>query len=174
MDAVETLLRRDGAALLTMARCWLGSGPAALEAVADAVAAVGCRRDSVVDGPTLRTAVLTKAIDRLAGIPQCEEQVLSDLLPVYDADGTRLPGHGGAAAALDSPTGPAVMRAAIPCVPVPFRQALLLVDMEGWRCSDAAAALGVTVPVLKRRLHVARMALTTLVQRRGQPAMTAA
>jgi DNA-directed RNA polymerase specialized sigma24 family protein len=46
--------------------------------------------------------------------------------------------------------------------------------VEGWQCADAAAALGVTVPVLKRRLHVARMALTTLVQRRRQPAMAAA
>ena len=72
------------------------------------------------------------------------------------------------------PLGAALVRAAIPDVPPPFRQALLLVDMEGWCCEEAAVALGVTVPVLKRRLHLARMALTTLVQRRKQLAMAAA
>jgi DNA-directed RNA polymerase specialized sigma24 family protein len=46
--------------------------------------------------------------------------------------------------------------------------------MEGWRCAEAASALGVTEPVLKRRLHLARMALMTLVQRRGQLAIAAA
>jgi predicted DNA-binding protein (UPF0251 family) len=174
MDALETLLRRDGAALLAMARCWLGSGPAALEAIADAVGTVGCRRDSVVDGPTLRAAVLTTAIDRLAGVPKCDEDTLGDLLPTYDAAGKRMTRPGEDTAAVDTPAGPAMMRAAIPCVPVPFRQALLLVDVEGWRCNEAAAALGVTEPELKRRLHVARMVLTTLVQRRVQLAMAAA
>jgi RNA polymerase sigma-70 factor (ECF subfamily) len=174
MDAVETLLRRDGAALLTMARCWLGSGPDALDAVADAVASVGCRRDSVVDGPTLRAAVLRTAIDRLAGFPLCDEEALTDLLPAYDAAGMRVACPGEVAARDATAAEPGLMRAAIACVPVPFRQTLLLVDVEGWQCADAAAALGVTVPVLKRRLHVARMALTTLVQRRRQPAMAAA
>ena len=173
MDALETLLRRDGAALLAMARCWLGSGPAALEVIADAVATVGCR-DSVVDGPILRAAVLMTAIDRLSGVPQCDENALGDLLPAYDAAGTRMTRPGEDTAAVGTPAGPALMRAAIPRVPVPFRQALLLVDMEGWRCHEAASALGVTVPVLKRRLHLARMALTTLVQRQGQLAMAAA
>jgi DNA-directed RNA polymerase specialized sigma24 family protein len=173
MDAVETLLRRDGAALLTLARCWLGSRPAALDAIADAVAAVGCRRSSV-DGPALRAAVVTTAIDRLAGAAPCDEDALGDLLPTYDAAGTRVTRPGEDIAALNGPAGAALLRAAIPCVPVPFRQALLLVDMEGWQCDEAAAALGVTVPVLKRRLHMARMALTTLVQRRGQLAVAAA
>jgi DNA-directed RNA polymerase specialized sigma24 family protein len=174
MDAVETLLRRDGAALVTMARCWLGSAPAALEAVADAVAKAGSRHDSVIDGPALRAAVLTTAIDRLAAVPQCDERALMDLLPVYDAGGRRLARPGEDGAGVDSPGGLAQMRAAIPDVPVPFRQALLLVDMEGWRCAEAASALGVTEPVLKRRLHLARMALMTLVQRRGQLAIAAA
>ena len=173
MDAVETLLRRDGRALLTIARCWLGSGPAALEAVADAVAVVGCRRGSVIDGPALRTAVLTAAIDRLAGVPPCDEQSLGDLLPVYDAEGTRV-APDREDGSVETAAGSAVMRAAICRVPVPFRQPLLLVDMEGWRFNEAAAALGVTVPVLKRRLHIARMALMTLVQRQGQPAVAAA
>jgi DNA-directed RNA polymerase specialized sigma24 family protein len=174
MDAVETLLRSDGAALLTLARCWLGSGPAALEAMADAVATVGRRRDSVVDGPALRAAVLTTAIDRLARMPQCDEETLGHVLPSYAADGTRVARPGEHVVAVDTPAGRAMIRAAIPCVPVPFRQALLLVDMEGWQCSKAAARLGVTETVLKRRLHVARMALTTLLQRRGQEAMAAA
>jgi hypothetical protein len=173
MDAVETLLRRDGAALLTMARCWLGPGPAALDAVADAVARVGWR-ESVVDGPRLRAAVLTTAIGRLAGVPECNEEALGDLLPAYDAAGRRMTQPGEDNAAVDAPAGAALVRAVIPCLPVPFRQPLLLVDMEGWRCSEAAAALGVTVPVLKRRLHVARMALTTLVQRRSRTAVAAA
>jgi DNA-directed RNA polymerase specialized sigma24 family protein len=173
MDAVETLLRRDGAALLTLARCWLGSGPAALDAITDAVAAVGGRRGSV-DGPALRAAILTTAIDRLAGATHCDEDGLGDLLPTYDASGMRVTRHGEDTAAVSGPAGAALLRAAIPCVPVPFRQALLLVDMEGWQCDEAAEALGVTVPVLKRRLHMARMALTTLVQRRGQGAMAAA
>jgi hypothetical protein len=173
MDAVETLLRRDGPALLAMARCWLGSGPAALEAIAEAVATVGWQ-ESVVDGSRLRAAVLTTAIGRLSWVPECDEDSLADLLPAYDAAGTRVAEPGEPTAALNGPAGAALMRAAIPRVPVPFRQALLLVDMEGWRCDEAAAALGVTVPVLRRRLHVARMVLTTLVQHRGQPAMAAA
>jgi hypothetical protein len=171
MDALEILLRRDGAALLTLARCWLGSGPAAFDAIADAMATMGCGRNSGVDGPTLRAAVLTTAIERLSKVPLCDEETLGDLLPSYDDDGTRVMPAGEETA---SPDTPAAMRAAIPSVPVPFRQALLLVDMEGWCCTEAAAALGVSVPVLKRRLHVARMALTTIVQRRGKLAMAAA
>ena len=174
MDAVETLLRREGAALLTTARCWLGSGPAALEAVADGVAAVGRGRDSVVDGRTLRAAVLSAAMDRLAAAPQCDEAALSDLLPAFDSSGARLAQPAEAPVALEAPARAAIVRAAVSEVPPPFRQALLLVDMEGWRCSEAAAALGVTEPVLNRRLHVARMALVTLVQRRAHPAIAAA
>ena len=76
--------------------------------------------------------------------------------------------------ALEAARRAALVRAAIPDVPAPFRQALLLVDVEGWGSEEAAAALGIGLPVLKRRLHLARMALTTLVQRRGQLAMAAA
>jgi DNA-directed RNA polymerase specialized sigma24 family protein len=174
MDALETLIRRDGPALLSMARCWLGSSPAALEAIADAVATVGCRREPAVDGPALRAAVLTTAIERLAEAPQCDEETLADLLPAYDASGARVTRPGEQPVAVEAPAGAALVRAAVHDIPVPFRQAILLVDMEGWCCEKAAAALGITVPLLKRRLHLARMAVTTLVQRRGQLAMTAA
>jgi DNA-directed RNA polymerase specialized sigma24 family protein len=174
MDALETLLRQDGAALVTMARCWLGSGPAAMDAIAEGVAMVASRGGSAVDRAGLREAILTVAIERLSGEPERGEEALADLLPTYDAEGRRITRASGEGVALDGALGASILRAAIPELPAPFRQTLLLVDMEGWRYSDAADALGVTVPVLKRRLHLARMAMTTLVQRRGQQAMAAA
>ena len=173
MDALETLLRRDGAALLTMARCWLGSAPAAMDAIAEGVAVVANRRTSVPDREVLRRAILEAAIERLAGQKDAGEEMLAGLLPTFDDDGARV-GPAGETVTLDAPAGAALFRASVQDLPVPFRQVLLLVDMEGWPMSDAAARLGLTLPLLKRRLHLARRAMTTLVQRRGQMAMAAA
>lgn len=172
MHALETLLRRDGTALVVMARCWLGTGPAALDVIAEGVAELTGAAATAVNRFELRRAVLAAAIRRLSAEPERGEGALAGLLPVYDADGVRV--STAADGAVSGPHGPALLRAAVAEVPVPFRQALLLVDMEGWSRDEAAAALGVTVSVLKHRLHLARMAATTLMQRRAESAPAAA
>lgn len=52
---------------------------------------------------------------------------------------------------------------ALSSLPEPYREAIVLRDVEGLTAPDAAASLGITVEALKSRLHRARAALRDLL-----------
>ncbi len=59
---------------------------------------------------------------------------------------------------------------ALDALPVDYREAIVLRDIEGLTAPDAAASLGVSVDALKSRLHRAREALRLALKPRLEPA----
>lgn len=53
---------------------------------------------------------------------------------------------------------------AIAALPPPYRQALVLRDVQGMTAPEAAAMLGLTVPAVKMRLHRARTMMRSVLQ----------
>ena len=56
------------------------------------------------------------------------------------------------------------VRAAIDQLPESYRTVLLARDIEGLDTEQTASALGLSIPVVKTRLHRARQALRTLLE----------
>ena len=85
-------------------------------------------------------------------------------LPFDAADGPRLEAHGSAveiAIAIDSGS----LRKAIALLPIRYREAIVLCDLESQSYEDAAAALGCAVGTIRSRLHRGR----ELLARKFQP-----
>jgi RNA polymerase sigma-70 factor (ECF subfamily) len=81
-------------------------------------------------------------------------------LPLDDALGERIPGWGDQPEAVfASREFLAAVDVALARLPIEYREAVVLRDVEGFSTAEAAAALGVGERALKSRLHRGRMAL---------------
>ncbi len=81
-------------------------------------------------------------------------------LPLDNAIGERIPGWGNRPEEVfESREFLAAIDAALVRVPVDFREAVVLRDVEALSTAEAAEVLGIEVGALKSRLHRGRMAL---------------
>jgi RNA polymerase sigma-70 factor (ECF subfamily) len=171
--AYELILRRYGARMLATARrllrCDEEAKDAVQEAMLSAFRAAGQFAGDAQIGTWLHRIVVNAALMRLRVRKRKPESSIEDLLPTYLSDGHR-------AASASSELFPdevleqaQLLRLLRECsaeLPEAYRQVYLLRDIDEMPSEDVAALLGITPNAVKIRLHRARQALMTLVQRR--------
>ena len=98
-----------------------------------------------------------------------EETEIESLLPVFAEDGHQatpsVPWAENAQTMLEREETRAMVREAIDQLPDAYRIVLLLRDIEEKTTEETAAILGITANAVKIRLHRARQALRTLLDR---------
>lgn len=166
--AAESLISRYGERAYRLARRITGNGEDAEEVVQDAfctvVRKIDMFRGESAFGSWLYRIVANAAYHKLRGRQRrWRELSLDEVLPVFDADGA----HAGPVAdwstRVNDPAVQAELRtalsAAIDELPATYRTVLMLRDVEGQSNSEIAIALGLSVPVVKTRVHRARLFL---------------
>lgn len=171
-DACAEMVRRYGGPMLAVIRRFLRNEADASEALQDAFLS-SFRNIQQFDGAAklstwLHTIAVNAALQKLRRAKSRPEKSLDDLLPTFLADG-----HHSAEVVDWSPTALALaekhetrsqIRAAIDKLPENYRTVLLARDIEQLDTEQTAAALGLSVAVVKTRLHRARQALRTLLE----------
>lgn len=173
-DAFELLVRRYGGPLLRLARRFLNNEEDARDALQDAMLAVH-RSIASFEG----TAMLSTWLHRIV-VNAClmrlrskrrrpEETDIDALLPSFIEDGHQsapsVPWSESADSMLEREETRALVRSAIEQLPDAYRIVLLLRDIEEKSTEETAAILGITRNAVKIRLHRARQALRTLLDR---------
>ena len=172
--AFAALVRRESGKLLAVARRILRSEDEAQDAVQDALLSAFQNLDRFEGNARLSTwlhrITVNAALMRLRSKKRRREDAIDELLPGFAEDGHHLaPVHGfheGAEDEIAAAQVAAIVRAAIDELPESYRVVLVLRDIEGLDTAEAAAALGIGADATKMRLHRARQALRTLLERR--------
>lgn len=172
-DAYAAVLRRYGPRMLATARRLLRNEEEARDAVQEAMlsafkAASRFAGDSLI-GTWLHRIVVNAALMRLRARRRKPEVAIDDLLPSFHADGHRVlqaQGDPYPDQALEQSQLLALLRACVPDLPEVYREVYVLRDIEELSSEEVALAMGLTPNAVKIRLHRARQALITLVQRR--------
>jgi RNA polymerase sigma-70 factor (ECF subfamily) len=173
--AYEMLVRRYGGRMLATARRMLGSEPEARDAVQDALLSAFRSIERFEGGAQLSTwlhrIVVNAALMRLRSRRRRREDAIDDLLPRFDEEGWWPEGGTCDAAAAEEPLERDEVRArvrrAIAQLPETYRTVLTLRDIEDLDPAETARALGISTNAVKSRLHRARQALKTLLERDG-------
>lgn len=171
--AFETLVRQYGGRMLAVARRMLGNDDDAQDALQDAFIsafkAIGQFESQSRLGTWLHRIVVNAALMKLRTKRRRPETLIDDLLPKFLADGHQ------AEPAVDwrlSPDDAMIkaesrtrVRECIEELPEIYRTVLVLRDIEEFDTEATAQLLEITVSVVKTRLHRARLALRTLLDR---------
>lgn len=177
--AFEQLVRNTTPRLLAVARRITGNDEDARDAVQEgfisAFRALGKFEGHSRLSTWLHRIVVNAALMRLRSKRLKPEESIEDLLPVYDARGYHVdePSTWDAIRVEDVERGEdappsattKLVREALDRLPETYRTVLLLRDIEGLDTQETADALGVTANAVKIRLHRARQAFKTLVER---------
>lgn len=171
--AYEELVRRYGARMLSVAQRVLRNPEDAREAVQDAYLSAFRSIDRFSGTARLSTwlhrIVVNAALMRLRSRRRRPEESIEDLLPAFLPDG-----HQAAPAAAWAETAfeqmereelRGIVREAIGRLPEAYRIVLLLRDIEEFDTEETAEMLEITPSAVKTRLHRARQALRTLLDR---------
>ncbi|MDX2116040.1 MAG: sigma-70 family RNA polymerase sigma factor [Planctomycetota bacterium] len=172
-DAAERLVREAGGRMLAVALRLLGNEQDAHEAVQDAFLSIFRSLHSFQRGSKLTTwmhrIVVNAALMKRRSKARRPERSIEDLLPAFREDGHRSdvgPGW--------KPIGPdelereetrGLVRRLIDELPDDYRTVLILRDIEELDTAATAEALQISQPAVKTRLHRARQALRTLLER---------
>jgi RNA polymerase sigma-70 factor (ECF subfamily) len=166
--AAERLISRYGERAYRLARRITGNGEDAEEVVQDAfctiIRKIDMFRGESAFGSWLYRIVANAAYHKLRGRQRrCRELSLDEVLPMFDADGCHAGPVADWSARVNDPAVQAELRtaltAAIDELPATYRTVLVLRDLEGQSNSEIAIALGLSVPVVKTRVHRARLFL---------------
>lgn len=185
-DAFDELVRDNGGRMLSTARRLVRSEDDARDVVQEAFL-LAFRSLPTFEGRSrlstwLHRIVVNVALMRLRNRKRKPEASIEDLLPNFSADGHRLlEDHDSvdlsAEEALGRQADRSLVRRCIDRLPDSYRVILLLRDIEELDTEEAAEVLGIRCGAVKVRLHRARQALKTLLQRemleagsRGAPA----
>jgi RNA polymerase sigma-70 factor (ECF subfamily) len=172
-DAFEELVRRMTPRLLAVAQRFLPTEEDARDAVQEAFLSAFRGLASFEGGSRLSTwlhrIVVNACLMRLRSGRRHPEVLLEDLLPSFLPDGHREDPRPAwspppADEALRRETRELV-RAQIDKLPDDHRTVLLLRDIEELDTGETARVLGITEAAVKTRLHRARQALRTLLER---------
>ena len=172
--AFESWVRRESPRLLAVARRILRSDEDADDALQDAFVSAWRNLASFEGGARLSTwlhrIVVNAALMRLRSKKRRREDSIEELLPGFAEDGHHLasvsPMRDTAEDEIASAEIAAIVRAAIDELPESYRVVLVLRDVEGLDTAETAAALGIGPDAAKMRLHRARQALRTLLEKR--------
>jgi RNA polymerase sigma-70 factor (ECF subfamily) len=179
-EAFTTLVHQHAGRMLATARRLLRSEDDARDAVQEAFISAARSIDGFAGGSQLSTwlhrIVMNAALMRLRSRRRRAEEPIDDLLPRFDAEGY----HAAAPVAWETPSDEllerretrVMVRRCIDRLPERYRTVLLLRDIEELDTQEAADALGVTLNTVKIRLHRARQALRTLLERELAPGVT--
>ncbi len=166
--AAERLITRYGQRAYRLASRITGNNQDAEEVVQDALCTVVRKIDTFrgesAFGSWLYRIVANAAYHKLRGRQKrWRELSLDDVLPLFDANGCHIAPVADWSSGVDNPAMQAELRtaltAAIDELPATYRSVLVLRDVEGRSNPEIAHALGLTVPVVKTRVHRARLFL---------------
>src|SRR5213594_4997632 len=172
-DAFAALVRQQAGRMLATARRLLRSDQDAEDAVQEAFVSAARAIDGFTGGSKVSTwlhrIVINTALMKLRTRRRRAEEPIDDLLPRFDAEGCRI----GAVATWETPSDillerretRAMVRRCIDRLPERYRTVLLLRDIEELDTQESADLLGTTANTVKIRLHRARQALRTLLER---------
>lgn len=169
--AFEKLVRSHGGKLLATARRIVGNEEDAAEAVQDAFLsafkALGEFGGQSKLSTWLHRIVINAALQKLRRRQRKPERLIDDLLPKFQDDGHQVEPadvwQQPSEVILQRQETQALVRQAIDMLPENYRTVLVLRDIEEVDTEETARLLGVTIAVVKTRLHRARQALRTLL-----------
>ena len=173
--AFAELVRAAGPRLLATLRRMLRREEDAQDALQETFLAAWRHLDRFEEQSLLSTwlhrIAVNVALMRLRSLRRRPEASIDELLPRFEDDGHRVLEPPAPARALEEELDEAARRAAVRrCVdrlPEPHRTVLVLRDLEELGTEEAARALGISPDAAKMRLHRARQALRTLLEREG-------
>lgn len=170
--AFEAVVLQAGGRMLAVARRMMRTEEDAQEAVQDAFLSAFKSLDRF-DGRSqlatwLHRITINACLMKLRSQRRRPERSIEDLLPTILSDGhqtrSTLAWKPACDCGIERSESLALVRAKIGELPEPFREALMLRDIEGLSTEATAEALGITTAAVKTRLHRARQALRTLLE----------
>ena len=172
-EAFEVLVREHGGRMLATARRFVGSEDDARDVLQEAFLSAFRAIDGFAGSAQLSTwlhrIVVNTALMRLRSRRRRREESIDGLLPRFDEDGHFVepvaPWDAATDELMEREETRAMVRKAIDRLPTNYRTVLLLRDVEELDTDETAAMLGVTANAVKTRLHRARQALRTLLER---------
>jgi RNA polymerase sigma-70 factor (ECF subfamily) len=171
--AFELVVQRYGGRMLATARRFLNNECDAQDAVQEAFTCAFRALDKFNGDALLSTwlhrIVVNAALVQLRSKRRRGEQPIETLLPCFDQDGEwideQVTSTHAAESVLESRDSREMVRRCIERLPENYRSVLLLRDIEELDTNEAARSLSVTANTIKVRLHRARQALKTLIER---------
>jgi RNA polymerase sigma-70 factor (ECF subfamily) len=168
----EQLVRDHGGAMLAVARRLVRNEADAQDCVQEAFLKAFQSIDGFEGRARLSTwlhrIVVNVALGKIRTRTRRAESAIEDLLPEFDAAGCRVESERGGAATpeaiLESAEIVKHVRGCIDRLPEPYRNVLILRDIEGYDTDETATFLGMKSGAVKTRLHRARAALKTLLE----------
>ena len=177
--AFEEVVRTHSGRLLSVARRFLGNDEDAQDAVQDsfirAFKAIHTFEARAQLHTWLHRILVNTALMKLRERRRRPIESIEDLLPTFSADGHQsVPSRDWSDALLERKETAAMVREAIAMLPDLHREVLVLRDIEDRDTAETAQILGTSANVVKVRLHRARQALRTLLDREFGAATLAA
>ena len=168
--AFEAVVRMHSGRLLSVARRFLGNNEDAQDAVQDsfirAFKAIHTFEARAQLHTWLHRILVNTALMKLRERRRRPTESIEELLPTFSADGHQsVAAHDWSDALLERKETAAIVREAIAMLPDQHREVLVLRDLEDRDTAETAAILGTSPNVVKVRLHRARQALRTLLDR---------
>jgi RNA polymerase sigma-70 factor (ECF subfamily) len=169
--ALEAVMERYGARVYRLARGVTRNDADAEEVVQDVFLTIARKHETFEGRAALSSWIhrvtMNAALNKKRGLRAEVETPLDDLLPAFLPDGHRAGDRSMILAdwsqaperELLSAESRAAVRAALDRLPPHYRAVVVLRDVEGLSNEEAAESLGESVPMVKSRLHRARMAL---------------
>ena len=172
-SAFEAIVRAHSGRLLSVARRFLGNNEDAQDAVQDAFIraykAIHTFEARAQLHTWLHRILVNTALMKLRERRRRPTESIEELLPTYTNDGHQaVASRDWSDAVLERKETAAMVRQAIAMLPDQYREVLVLRDIEEKDTAEAADILGTTSNVVKVRLHRARQALRTLLDREFQ------
>ncbi|MFN8643294.1 MAG: sigma-70 family RNA polymerase sigma factor [Candidatus Binatia bacterium] len=172
-DAYEELVRRFGGRLLATARRMLGNEDDAEDALQEALLSafrhVGQFAGQARLSTWLHRIVVNAVLMRMRSRRARPERSIEDLLPRFVEDGHWADRVGGddepSDVRLERRESRQLVRRCIAELPESYRIGITLRDIEELDTDETAQRLGITANAVKIRLHRARQALRTLIER---------
>ena len=168
--AFEELIRAHGGRLLSVARRFLGHSEDAQDVVQETFIKASKAIHTFEERAQLQTwlhrIVVNTALMKLRERRRKPEDSIDDLLPTFSLDGHQtVESREWSDAVFERKETAATVRKAIAMLPDQYRTVLVLRDLEERNTAETAQILGTTTTVVKVRLHRARQALRTLLDR---------
>jgi RNA polymerase sigma-70 factor (ECF subfamily) len=172
-DAFETMVREHGRMMLATARRMLGTEDDARDALQEALLAAFRAIATFEEKSRLSTwlhrIVVNAALMRMRARRCRPECAIEDLLPRFHEDGHHIeppcPWSGRAEQELLRSERAVLVHRAIGQLPPAYREVVVLRDIEGLSTEETGRVLGTSANAVKIRLHRARLALRTLLDR---------